>query len=64
MGNIGATENICEFHILVDICELNLANFSFKARLILIRWLFMDLFKYFKQEGKHDCLPDPHGPLN
>ena len=24
----------------------------------------MDTFKYFKQEGKHDCLPDPHGPLN
>ena len=24
----------------------------------------MDLFKYFKQEGKRDCLPDPHGPLN
>ena len=24
----------------------------------------MDLFKYFKREGKRDCLPDPHGPLN
>ena len=24
----------------------------------------MDLFKYFKWEGKRDCLPDPHGPLN
>ena len=25
----------------------------------------MDLFKYFKQERKRDCLPaPPHGPLN
>ena len=24
----------------------------------------MNLFKYFKWEGKCDCLPDPHGPLN
>ena len=24
----------------------------------------MDLFNYFKQEGKCHCLPDPHGPLN
>ena len=24
----------------------------------------MDLFKYFKQEGKCDYLLDPHGPLN
>ena len=24
----------------------------------------MDLFKYFKREGKRDCLPDPHDPLN
>ena len=24
----------------------------------------MDLFKYFKRERKHDCLPDPLGPLN
>ena len=24
----------------------------------------MDLYKYFKQERKHNCLPDSHGPLN
>ena len=24
----------------------------------------MALFKYFKRERRHDCLPDPHGPLN
>ena len=26
----------------------------------------MDLFKYFKREGNHDCLciSDPYGPLN
>ena len=24
----------------------------------------MDMFKYFKREGKCDCLPDPHDPLN
>ena len=36
-----------------------LAIFSFKAHLILKRLLFMDLFKYFKLEGKCDCLPDP-----
>ena len=54
------TENLRKFHILVAIYELFLyLIFSFKAHLILKQLLFMDLFKYFKQEKKCDCLPDP-----
>ena len=58
------TENIHEFHVLVTIRKLFLAIFLFKVCIILKQLLFMDVFKYFKQEGKRDCLPDPHGPLN